>query len=448
MSNTLLSSSGRESWRYQTLPIPSHHPSSASRGGSSGPGGSERNALCDNDLRDLGTWASLAELQGPLSPSQPLHSSLLSGATRPDQNNGATRRDPFRSTTSDAGDSSFGPSFASVVRSRLPFARNSVTSSSSPGLRDDGSSLGEGGIDIERQRSTRYLEDAHLRQIVSSPGSIVGAGPLASSTPVEGSSISHSHSMDFSRFSISESVDENSEEGEEVLDDERRSVSPSVTARPPAGNKRQRAFYAPDSSTERSPTTPFSPIPPTTLLQPPNLNSAPPSTLSAPQPPPTLPRWRRPLLGFSRQQIDVLKCSLAYTLASLFTFSPFLNSFLLGTSSAHTIATVSVYYNPAKSLGTMLEADIFCFIVAAIAAFVSLAAVGTLRMADTFNKSWDRDFGDWTALFFWFGGTLSVLAWLKVRLGKQSFNSATSMGVVILSNVIVKGESLPLVEML
>ena len=54
---------------------------------------------------------------------------------------------------------------------------------------------------------------------------------------------------------------------------------------------------------------------------------------------------------------------------------PVLNSLLLGTSSAHTIATVSVYYNPAKSLGTMLEADVYCLVVATIAAVVTSSTV-------------------------------------------------------------------------
>lgn len=108
---------------------------------------------------------------------------------------------------------------------------------------------------------------------------------------------------------------------------------------------------------------------------------------------------KKSMLGLSRQQLDVLKCATAYTLASLFTFNSRLNSLLPSPSSAQyvssrlryfcretprlnpllplpfllmplpslcivnflhlrsMVATIAVYYNPAKSVGAMIEAD-------------------------------------------------------------------------------------------
>lgn len=71
--------------------------------------------------------------------------------------------------------------------------------------------------------------------------------------------------------------------------------------------------------------------------------------------------WRLPAL--TAQQRGVLKCSIAYTIATLFTFVPFLSEFLASpfdlegpVRGGHVVATVATYYNPAKTLGAMFEA--------------------------------------------------------------------------------------------
>jgi hypothetical protein len=87
------------------------------------------------------------------------------------------------------------------------------------------------------------------------------------------------------------------------------------------------------------------------------------------------------------------------------------------------VATISVYYNPAKSVGAMIEADLFCCFIACFTSLVSLAAVGTLKAADAAES----EVGDWLALFFWLGGAVSVLAWLKNWVGKGSFNVSMAL---------------------
>ncbi|CED83992.1 Predicted membrane protein [Phaffia rhodozyma] len=157
-------------------------------------------------------------------------------------------------------------------------------------------------------------------------------------------------------------------------------------------------------------------------------------------PPKPLPKkdnvrwWRKTMMGFSRQEVDVTKCAIAYFLASLFTFNEKLNSWLPNASNAHMIATIAVYYNPAKSVGAMVEADLFCVFVSAFSSLISLAAVGTIKAADAAGSQ----AGDWAALFFWMGGACAIMAWLKSWVGKPTFNSATSMGFLTMSIVIVK----------
>ncbi|KAJ3514635.1 hypothetical protein NLJ89_g2264 [Agrocybe chaxingu] len=84
---------------------------------------------------------------------------------------------------------------------------------------------------------------------------------------------------------------------------------------------------------------------------------------------------------------NVLKCGISYLLASLFTFSPYfsrliadLNAYGPGkpptsSPSGHLVATIAVYFNPAKTVGAMIEADLFCLFGLFYAAFVCLLAM-------------------------------------------------------------------------
>ncbi|KAF8906326.1 Fusaric acid resistance protein-like-domain-containing protein [Mucidula mucida] len=132
---------------------------------------------------------------------------------------------------------------------------------------------------------------------------------------------------------------------------------------------------------------------------------------------------------------NVFKCALAYFIGSLFTFSPYLSSFigdLRGPGerrphpSGHMIATIAVYYNPAKTMGAMLEADLFCLFGVVYAAFVCLSSMSMFW--------W---FGDLVAIL-WVGVSMSFLAWMKVWMGSPQFNTACSMISMIIFVVIVK----------
>lgn len=134
-----------------------------------------------------------------------------------------------------------------------------------------------------------------------------------------------------------------------------------------------------------------------------------------------------PLPWYSLQHIpavpvlycNVLKCAIAYFLASLFTFNPYLSNILNRITSyepgpftsGHLIATIAVYFNPAKTKGGMIEADIFCLAGLLYSAFVCLSC---MSMFWWFEKSpgWEW-LGDLVAIF-WIGVSMSILAWFKV----------------------------------
>ncbi|KAG9074732.1 hypothetical protein FS749_013673, partial [Ceratobasidium sp. UAMH 11750] len=152
-----------------------------------------------------------------------------------------------------------------------------------------------------------------------------------------------------------------------------------------------------------------------------------------------------PLPTLSPLQKKVLKCSIAYTIGCLFTFVPALSTLLTDivplesqqgpSPTGHMVATITVYYNPAKTIGGMAEADLFCLVGAAFASFASLVATGSFWYFEL-QPGWE-----WLAdalVVSWLALAMMVIAWSKLWVGKPTFGSACSMTSIILFVVIVK----------
>ncbi|TFK90654.1 hypothetical protein K466DRAFT_484360 [Polyporus arcularius HHB13444] len=145
-------------------------------------------------------------------------------------------------------------------------------------------------------------------------------------------------------------------------------------------------------------------------------------------------------------QRNILKCAIAYFIGSLFTFSPYLSGFIADITgddpgerkpspSGHMVATVAVYFNPAKTLGGMVEADVFCLMGLVFASLVSLSSM-TVYWFFELQPGWE-----WLAdvlVLLMIGLGMSVVAWMKVWMAKPSFNTACSMTAIILFVVVVK----------
>ncbi|KAJ6456388.1 Fusaric acid resistance protein-like-domain-containing protein [Mycena sanguinolenta] len=143
---------------------------------------------------------------------------------------------------------------------------------------------------------------------------------------------------------------------------------------------------------------------------------------------------------------NIIKCAVAYFIASLFTFSPYLSSFISDLTtygdrerrpapSGHMVATVMVYFNPAKTMGGMVEADLYCFVGLVYSAFVCLSSMSMFWWLET-KPGWE-----WLAdilVIVWIGVSMSVVAWMKVWMASPSFNTACSMTAIILFVVLVK----------
>ncbi|WVQ72114.1 hypothetical protein IAR50_001659 [Cryptococcus sp. DSM 104548] len=183
----------------------------------------------------------------------------------------------------------------------------------------------------------------------------------------------------------------------------------------------------------------------------------------APEPKPSKRLKTAGLWPPSPVAISVFKCSVAYFIASLFTFVPALSRILSRESmtdihgrvtwkpadQAHMVATIVVYFNPAKTLGHMFLSTRYCILLTLITSLASLFCMATVLLFDHFSPShgrtWDgvSELGDWVMCVLWIGGTLGLLAWGKLYVANPSWNGGCSMAAMLLYNVVIRDGALP-----
>ena len=86
-----------------------------------------------------------------------------------------------------------------------------------------------------------------------------------------------------------------------------------------------------------------------------------------------------------------------------------------------------MYFNPAKTVGAMLEADAFC---ALGVLYATVVALGSMSMYWFFEvqPGWE-----WLAdslVILWIGLGMSAMAYAKMALGKPTFNTGAYSSVV------------------
>lgn len=138
----------------------------------------------------------------------------------------------------------------------------------------------------------------------------------------------------------------------------------------------------------------------------------------------------------SETGLGVLKCSFAYVLGSLATFVLPMSSFLGQQDGKHMVATITVYFHPARSIGSMLEALVCAFSAFIYAAFVCVTSMAvSVLFTDTLNL---MPLGHAIVLVVFIGGGLGFVGWVKQKLGDPLVNVACSLACLAIITVLTK----------
>ena len=138
----------------------------------------------------------------------------------------------------------------------------------------------------------------------------------------------------------------------------------------------------------------------------------------------------------SETGIGVLKCSLAYVLGSLATFVLPISNLLGQQDGKHMVATITVYFHPARSVGSMLEALICAFTAFLYAAFISITS---MAVSSFFTDTLDLMLlGHAIVLIVFCGGGLGLVGWTKQKLGDPLVNVACSLASLAIITVLTK----------
>jgi len=131
----------------------------------------------------------------------------------------------------------------------------------------------------------------------------------------------------------------------------------------------------------------------------------------------------------------VLKCSLAYTLASLATFVPAISSLIGKADSKHVVCTVTVWFSPARTIGSMHEGTILALIGFCYAAFISFTSMAVSMF---FGQRDLLQVGHAIVLIVFCGGGLGFIAWTKQHFGHPLVNVACSLASLACVSTLVK----------
>ena len=138
----------------------------------------------------------------------------------------------------------------------------------------------------------------------------------------------------------------------------------------------------------------------------------------------------------SKTAKGVLKCSIAYFLGSLATFLPPIAAFLGHQDGKHMVATITVYFHPARSQGSMFEAILVAILAFVYAVFICFTSMAVSAL---FGQIWNRIvLGHIVVLIVFCGGGLGFVGWIKQRLAKPLVNVACSLTSLAIITVLTK----------
>ena len=154
-----------------------------------------------------------------------------------------------------------------------------------------------------------------------------------------------------------------------------------------------------------------------------------------------LARWQVLLLqgwAFAKSKTGrgILKCSIAYFLGSLATFVPAIANMLGKQDGKHMVATITVYFHPARSQGSMFEAMLCAAAAFIYAVFICFSSMGVSIL---FGRTLDLLIvGHVIVLIVFCGGGLGFVGWVKQRLWHPLVNISCSLTSLAIITVLTK----------
>ena len=123
---------------------------------------------------------------------------------------------------------------------------------------------------------------------------------------------------------------------------------------------------------------------------------------------------------------NILKCSITYLLGSMATFLGPIRDSLGQNDGKHMVATITVYFHPARSAGSMEEATLLALAAFLYAAFISFTSMGVSFIFGQINHIM---IGHAIVLVVFCGGGLGLVGWLKQRLGNPLVNVVCAISI-------------------
>lgn len=132
----------------------------------------------------------------------------------------------------------------------------------------------------------------------------------------------------------------------------------------------------------------------------------------------------------------VLKCVLAYSLGSLFTLWRPLSDILGQPDGKHVVATITVYFHPARTSGSMIEGTLISIVAVCYAVFVSVASMATSVF---FGSTLHMVAVAYTLVLVVFvGGSFGFLGWVKQRMNNPLVNVGSTLASLSMISVLTK----------
>ncbi|KAH6631196.1 Fusaric acid resistance protein-like-domain-containing protein [Chaetomium sp. MPI-SDFR-AT-0129] len=132
----------------------------------------------------------------------------------------------------------------------------------------------------------------------------------------------------------------------------------------------------------------------------------------------------------------IIKCTLAYTLGSLATFWSPLSDFLGRPDGKHVVATLTVYFHPARSVGSMIEAVLIAFVAVAYAELVSILSMCTSVLFGGVLGMVALAHG--LVLLLFIGGAFGFMGWVKQRMNNPLVNVGSTLASLAIIGVVTK----------